>query len=148
MKLSRLEDHFFRKHADKKNKDLAYFQHLHDLQRKQSTVPTIFSSLQKHDDDGLKASYNISLMIAKAGKLHTIGKDLILPAVGEVLRSVLHLSSQDVLKRIPLSNNTVQRRIDEMSTNVEDTLCSILKTNVFALQLDESTLPGTTNNLS
>lgn len=87
-------------------------------------------------------------MIAKAGKLHTIGKDLILPAVGEVLRSVLHLSSQDVLKRIPLSNNTVQRRIDEMSTNVEDTVCGILKTNVFALQLDESTLPGTTNNLS
>jgi hypothetical protein len=29
-----------------------------------------------------------------------------------------------------------------MADNVEDTLCSVLKTTDFALQLDESTLPG------
>ena len=40
---------------------------------------------RKAQDDGLKASY-ISLMIAKAGKAHTIGKELILPAIKEVLK--------------------------------------------------------------
>lgn len=143
MKPSRLEDHFFRKHPDKKNKDLAYFQHLRDRRRKQSTVPNMFSSHGKQDEDGIRASFNISLMIAKAGKPHTIGEELILPAVAEVLRTVLHSSPHDILKKIPLSNNTVQRRIDEMSTYVEESLCSILKTTAFALQLDESTLPGT-----
>ena len=43
---------------------------------------------------------------------------------------------------IPLSQDTVRRRIDEMAENIENTLCSILKTKKFSLQLDESTLPG------
>ncbi|KAJ8887035.1 hypothetical protein PR048_013250, partial [Dryococelus australis] len=67
--------------------------------------------------NGLRASYNISLLIAKSGKPNTIGEELILPAV-------------------------MKRRIDEMAENVEDTLCSTLKTTECALQLDESTLPG------
>ena len=45
------------------------------------------------------------------------------------------------VKWIPLSNNTVQRRADEMSDNIEEQLCMIFKTTKFSLQLDESTLP-------
>jgi hypothetical protein len=96
----------------------------------------------KHITDGLRASYNISLLIAKSGKPHTIGEELILPAVSEVLSTVLHKPPYDTIKIIPLSNTSVQRRIDEMAENVEDILCSILRTTEFALQLDESTLPG------
>ncbi|CAH1998299.1 unnamed protein product [Acanthoscelides obtectus] len=59
---------------------------------------------------GLRASYNISLLIAKSGKPHTIGEKLILPAVEEVLKTVLHKPASDIIKRIPLSNNTVERR--------------------------------------
>uniref|UniRef100_A0A5S6QBN6 DUF4371 domain-containing protein n=1 Tax=Trichuris muris TaxID=70415 RepID=A0A5S6QBN6_TRIMR len=44
--------------------------------------------------------------------------------------------------KIPLSNDTVQRRIDEMANDVEVTLCDFLKATQFSLQLDESTLPG------
>ena len=55
----------------------------------------------------MTASYNISLLIAKSGKPHTIGEQLILPAVEEFLKTVLHKSPFDVLKRITLSNNTV-----------------------------------------
>ncbi|GFS82311.1 SCAN domain-containing protein 3 [Trichonephila clavipes] len=39
-------------------------------------------------------------------------------------------------------NNTVQRRIDEMSQDVESFLCDYLQTKLFSLQLEESTLPG------
>lgn len=101
-------------------------------------------SLRRHKagfDDGLRASYNILLLIAKSGKLHTIGEKLILPAVEEVLKTVLHKPASDIIKRIPLSNNTVERRIDEMSSDIESFLCNYLQTTHFSIQLDESTLP-------
>lgn len=101
----------------------------------------MFASSSIKNDDGLRASYNISLLIAKSGKPHTIGEQLILPAIAEVLNNVLHKPAHDILKRIPLSNNTVQRRIDEMGRDVENILCKFLQTNRFSLQLDESTLP-------
>jgi hypothetical protein len=41
---------------------------------------------------------------------------------------------------LPLSNNTVQRRIDDMAHDVEEKLHTRLRENKFSLQLDESTL--------
>ena len=101
----------------------------------------MFTSSSKNSDDGLKASYNISLLIAKAGKPHTIGEELILSAVKEVIKTVLQKSEQ-VIKSIPLSDNSVQRRVDKMAENVKETLSKMLMTTEFSLQLDESTLPG------
>jgi hypothetical protein len=46
-----------------------------------------------------------------------------------------------IYSRIPLSNNTVERRTDEMSDDVES-LCNYLQMTHFSIQLDESTLPG------
>lgn len=82
----------------------------------------MFASIPKRDYGGLRATYNVSLLIAKSGKPHTIGKQLILPASEEVLKIVLHKPLYDIFKRIPLNNNTVQRRIDEMSHDVEKLL--------------------------
>uniref|UniRef100_A0A803T1R5 SCAN domain-containing protein 3 n=1 Tax=Anolis carolinensis TaxID=28377 RepID=A0A803T1R5_ANOCA len=48
--------------------------------------------------------------------------------------------ASDIIKKISLSNNTVQRRMDEMAQDVEDSLCGYLKTSWFSIQLDESTL--------
>ncbi|GFY21949.1 zinc finger MYM-type protein 6 [Trichonephila clavipes] len=81
-------------------------------------------------------------MKANSRKSHTIGEELILPAIEEVLKTVIPKSASDIIRRIPLSNNTVQRRIDEMSQDVESFLCDYLQTMHFSLQLDESTLPG------
>ena len=52
----------------------------------------MFTSSSKNLDDGLKASYNISLLIVKAGKPHTIGEELILPAVKDVIDSLAQIS--------------------------------------------------------
>uniref|UniRef100_A0A5S6Q3P9 DUF4371 domain-containing protein n=1 Tax=Trichuris muris TaxID=70415 RepID=A0A5S6Q3P9_TRIMR len=128
-------------HSDKANKDLSYFQSVRDNFQKRPKLPGIFSSASRRNTDGLRASYNISLLIAKCGKPHAIGEELILPAVSEVLRTVVRIPANEIIKKIPLSNNTVQRRIDEMSADVENTLCNILRTQEFSLQVDESTLP-------
>jgi hypothetical protein len=102
----------------------------------------MFCNASQQNTDGLLAAYNISLLIAKSGQPHMIGEGLILPAVSEVLRTVLYKSPHDIIKTIPLSNSSVQRQIDEMADNAEDTLCSVLKMIDFALQLDKSTLAG------
>ncbi|CAB4059090.1 unnamed protein product [Lepeophtheirus salmonis] len=41
---------------------------------------------------------------------------------------------------MPLSNNTVTRRIDEMGEDIETQLVEKLKSRYFSLQMDESTL--------
>uniref|UniRef100_A0A5S6Q6I3 DUF4371 domain-containing protein n=1 Tax=Trichuris muris TaxID=70415 RepID=A0A5S6Q6I3_TRIMR len=79
-------------------------------------------------------------MTGKCDKEHTIGEQLLLPVVKEVLRTVVHSPVVDIAKKIPLSNDTVQRRIDVMAKEMEDTLCSLFRE--FSLVLDESTLPG------
>ncbi|CAH2008546.1 unnamed protein product [Acanthoscelides obtectus] len=141
MKPSKLQDHLGRCHPDETEKDLKYFQTLTDKFQKRPALNRMFASTSQRNHDGLRASYNISLLIAKSGKPHTIGETLILPAVEEVLKTVLHKPASDIIKRIPLSNNTVERRIDEMSSDIESFLCHYLQTTRFSIQLDESTLP-------
>lgn len=101
MKPSKLENHLRKCHPDKMEKDLKYFQLLRDELRRRPKLDDIFSSTPQRIDDGLKASYNISFLIAKSGNPHTIGERLILPAIEEVLKTVLHKPASEVIKKIP-----------------------------------------------
>jgi hypothetical protein len=67
-----------------------------------------------------EATYEISLFIAKSGKNHTTGEGLIKAAISTFLKTVLEKDDKDV-KGMPLSNNTVSKRIDEMAKDVETT---------------------------
>ena len=51
------------------------------------------------NDDILPASYNIPLLIVKSGKLHTIGEDSILPAVSDVILTVIRKPACDIIKK-------------------------------------------------
>lgn len=147
MKPAKMKDHLERVHSDKKNKDLDYFKTLKEKFKNQSNIKNFFKAPASADSEGgLKASYNISLMIAKKGKAHTIGEEIIIPAIKEVIETVMKKDSHTVLKNLPLSNNTVQRRIDEMADDVEKTLASELRDSKLSLQLDESTF-GSSNLL-
>ena len=139
MKPSRMIDHLKSRHSDKVDKDVQFFINLRDSHK---TMGGIFGKIDRQNTDGLVASYNISLLIAKSGKPHTIGENLILPAIQEAVTTVMHLDVRSVSQSIPLSNDTVARRINLMASDVEKTLCSILKTTEFSLQIDVSTLPG------
>ncbi|KFD54765.1 hypothetical protein M513_04465 [Trichuris suis] len=66
MKPSKLVKHLKTMHGDNANKDLSYF-------HSRPKLPGIFSSASRRNTDGLRASYNISLLIAKCGKPHAVG---------------------------------------------------------------------------
>lgn len=142
MKPSRLRAHLNAMHSDKKDKSLEYFKTLYEQFKKRQTITTMFQKGNAKVVDGLVASYQISQLIAKCSKPHNIAETLILPAVREIISTVMHQDPTEVIKVLPLSDTSVQRRIDEMALDVEEQLVTILRVTQFSLQMDESTLPG------
>ena len=90
----------------------------------------------------MKTSYSISFTIAKKGKSCTIGEEIILPLIKDVIENVMKKNSQLVLRYIPLSANTVQRCIDEMADDEERTFTSEHQHLKFSIQLYKITFSG------
>ncbi len=78
-------------------------------------------------------------MIAKSGMPFTVEENLIIPPVKEVISTVMERDPTQVVKALPLSNDTVSRRINEMGADSEEQLCAILRDTQFSLPLDETT---------
>ena len=90
----------------------------------------------------LEASYIVALRIAKAKKPHTIGEELILPCAKDIVRLILGNDPERKLNDISLSDNTVQRRIYDLSEDIKTQVIEQIKESPsgwFLLQLDEST---------
>ena len=87
----------------------------------------------------VKASYLVALRVARAKKAHTVAEELILPSAVDMCDTVLGKESAAKLKSIPLSDNTIARRIEDMSDDIKAQLIDRLKQGYFAIQLDEST---------
>lgn len=91
-------------------------------------------------DKALEASYAVSLLVAKSKKPYSIVEELILPAAIVLAETMIDKKAADTLKTVPLSNNTVSRRIDDMSINIVGQVVDKMKqAGQFALQLDEMT---------
>ena len=82
------------------------------------------------------------------GNPHTIGENLVKPAAKIMTNILLGGQAMDDINRIPLPNDTVQRRITSMAENLYDQLMTRLRqSQFFSLQLDESTDIGNKANL-
>ncbi|XP_022908280.2 zinc finger BED domain-containing protein 5-like [Onthophagus taurus] len=88
----------------------------------------------------LKTSYRLSLLIANCGAAETIGETLIKPAAKIMSEVMIGDKAKQTLDRVPLSNNTVHRRIIDMANNVKQMLLSdISQSRYYALQVDDIT---------
>ena len=85
------------------------------------------------------ASFKVAYRIAKCKKLHTIAEELVLPAALDLVLTIIGESAAQKLKAVPLSNNTISRRIDKISDNINDHLVAKMREKEFSLQLDETT---------
>ena len=84
----------------------------------------------------LKSSYLIALQISKTKKPYIIGEDLIKPCTLAAATEVLGSKAAKKLHAIPISNDSVKRRIMDMAVDVEEQVIEqIKKSKYFAIQL-------------
>jgi hypothetical protein len=137
MKPSKLKRHQQTKHSETVKKPIEFFQRKRDDLLKQKSR---FIKSATFNSSALKASFEVALRIAKAKKPHTIAEDLILPSAVDMVKAVLGEKVVRQVRAIPLSDNSISRRITDMSADVNEQIVEMLKTSKkFALQLDEST---------
>ncbi|GFX88874.1 SCAN domain-containing protein 3 [Trichonephila clavipes] len=91
------------------------------------------------NEKALLTSYKVSNKIARCKKPHTIAEELILPAAIEIAETMFGDNFAKELQSIPLSNDTVSRRIDDIAEDVEQQLFGKLRDKLFSIQLDEAT---------
>ncbi|CAI9734084.1 Hypothetical predicted protein [Octopus vulgaris] len=129
--------HLETKHSELKDKPLDFFER---MLTKLKIGQSVMQHYTKVNEKSLYVSYLVSLRIAKTGEPHTIGETLVLPVIKDTVKVFFGDESEQEIESIPISTNTVTRRIDEMSQWVENQVIERIRGSLlFSLQLDEST---------
>ncbi|GFV56178.1 SCAN domain-containing protein 3 [Trichonephila clavipes] len=136
MKPKKLKRHFETLHGECINKPREFFESKLKSYEKQKTFLKKTLSV---NEKALLTSYKVSYKIARCKKPHTIAEELILPAAIEIVETMFGDNFAKELQSIPLSNDTVSRRIDDIAEDVEQQLFGKLLDKLFSIQLDEAT---------
>ncbi|CAK1591742.1 unnamed protein product [Parnassius mnemosyne] len=138
MRPSRLERHLSTKHSSLKDKPKEFFASKSASLKRIKLDST--GSFAKSSEKVLQASYELSLIIGKAKKSHTIGESLIKPCLLKTADIILGPEIKQKFSQIPLSDNTVKRRIDDMAEDIKKQVVeAVTESTFYAIQLDEST---------
>ena len=138
MRPSKMKLHLTSNHPSHVDKDIDYFRRLATGAKSQRLDAD--GAVHSQNVAAVEASFRVALEIAKNKKPHTIGEELILPCMKIISGLLLGPESVNKVSKVPLSNNTVQRRISKLSDDIEEQVIGELKASgLFALQLDEST---------
>ena len=105
------------------------------------TLPRLHKTTTTMQKPISMASYRAAYLIAKSKKAHNIGENLIKPCLVEMADILLGNEAVKKLSKISMSDNTVKRRIEDMSNDILSQNVHGIKKSDFpiALQLDEST---------
>ncbi|XP_076063460.1 protein FAM200C-like [Oratosquilla oratoria] len=138
MRPSRLERHLRTSHPALVDKPKAFFETKKDTLKRAKLDDS--GSFRQQSSKVVEASYEIAMLIAKSKKSHNIGESLIKPSILCAAELVLEKDSANKLSQISLSNDTVKKRIDELSQDIKvQTLDQVRASPVFAIQCDETT---------
>ncbi|CAG9827097.1 unnamed protein product [Diabrotica balteata] len=110
-----------------------------DLKKKLKQQTGMFSKILHSQTHSLHASYAVSLELAKTRKPFTDG-NLIKKCAVEMAKAFGDSKMAEKFESVPLSHQTIQRRIVAMVEQVEKSMLSLVKkSSYFSLCLDEST---------
>ena len=89
----------------------------------------------------LRASYEVSLIIAKAKAPHTASKKVIKPSAVKMAQILLGRSEAKTIASVPLSNETVNSRIADISNDILSQLIAQIQDSScrLSLQVNETT---------
>ncbi|XP_067141820.1 zinc finger BED domain-containing protein 5-like [Centruroides vittatus] len=76
-------------------------------------------------------------VLPNAKNSHTIAEDLILPAAIDMVSVMIGESAAEEIKNIPLSNNTISRRIPDIAEDINEQILKKLS-GLFAILRDEA----------
>ena len=128
-----------RNHLNKMNADESLFQQLADYIKHQRMDKT--SQSQQKSKDVVAASYDIALLVAQQKQSHICAEFLALLGAEILVKRVFKEQVFAKLNTVSLSDNTIKRRIEEMSDDMANQILAKIKESKlgFAIQLDEST---------
>jgi hypothetical protein len=110
-------------HGSLINKKRDYFVRQREQLEKQSTS---FIKQTSVPTKALLASYKVTFRVAQSKKPHTIAEELILLSTTDMVSTMIGESTANQPKNIPLSNNTINRRIYNISDNINEQLINNL----------------------
>ena len=88
----------------------------------------------------MRASFSVAWEIARTKAPHTSGERLVKSAAVEMARIKCGEAVANKLAMVPLSDNTIKRRIEELSVDIlQQTIAAVKQSEKFSLQLDETT---------
>ena len=84
--------------------------------------------------------YTRYLYVLPRQKSYIIGEQLLVGCIGDVCQEMLGESAAKITARVPLSNDTVARRIGDLACDMEEQLIEQIESaKWYSLQIDEST---------
>ena len=134
---SKLKRHLQTKHPYLCEKTSEYFKRLvADVKRQSQRLFKVMTIPYKAQE----ANYAVAEIIAKKMKSHITAESVILPACCKTANIMFGEKYEKEIRKIPLSDNTISRRIYDMSQDIESqVIASIKEAKSFAIQLDEPT---------
>ena len=130
---AKLKRHLDTNHPTLKNKNTSYFRRLLESNKKEVECMRRATTVSQQ---ALKVSY----LVAKAKQPHTVAEKVILPACKIIVKEMVGPDAVKEVAKLPLSDNTIARRIEDMSVDIENNILEKVRSSGrFALQVDEST---------
>lgn len=139
---SKLKRHLDSRHPTLKDKPVDYFNSLAAQQNKQVAN---FRTFLKVSEKALIASYKIAHLLAKNKKAHTEAELIIAPALEIIVETIIGVEAAEKVKKVPLSNDTIARRIEDISSDLKLQVFEHFERAsdevmlMWSLQVDEST---------
>uniref|UniRef100_A0A8C0JS55 SCAN domain containing 3 n=1 Tax=Canis lupus dingo TaxID=286419 RepID=A0A8C0JS55_CANLU len=135
MKPSKLKRHLYSKHKEISSQPKEFFEKKSSELKSQ---PKQVFNVSHINISALRASYKVALPVAKSKTPYTIAETLVKDCIKEVCLEMLGESAAKKVAQVPLSNDTIARRIQELASDMEDQLIEQIKeAKYFSLQFDE-----------
>ena len=146
---AKLREHFTKAHGTGKYKDTTLNQFKQKRARFDANATITSYDFVPVDKPILTASYKVAYLIAKQAKPHIIGETLVKPAAMQLAKNMLGREAENKLSLVPLSNDVVKSRINDIG---KDILCQVVanlkaRPTKFSVQLDETTDVANLNEL-